>query len=171
MNKKNRQKIRILLFCFAIGIISWIVLSDNILTQLVIGPKLPGYASHAPAGQYIDLDWKILQEGRWKYGTKPIVNPQIAELSGKLVHLKGFMLPLHEAGLTSQFFVAGKPRGCYYCNPPGIAEIAQINTENGKKLNPTDWPVSIYGIFKVATGKPDDQMLYTVDNAVLVAER
>jgi len=141
------------------------------LVQLITGPKIPGYATSVPSGQYVDLDWKALQQAQWEYGTKPVVPQPVQALSGKLVHVKGFLLPLHQAGVSAQFFMAEKPRGCYFCNPPGVAEVAQINMANGKQLNPTDWPVSVYGTLKVATGAAEDQMLYTINDAVMVAGR
>ncbi|MEI6519386.1 MAG: DUF3299 domain-containing protein [bacterium] len=171
MNQKKRKRnILIAIGVIVLLLVIW-VMSDKDLMQLVIGPKLPGYSKHAPSGQYADIDWKNLQQGCWEYGKKPIVKPDIAQMSDKYVHVKGFMLPFHEAGPSSQFFIAGRPRGCYFCNPPGVAEIVQVNVANGKQLDLTDWPVSIYGTLKVATGKPDDKMLYIIDNAVVVAER
>lgn len=171
MNRKKRQR-NILIFIGALFLLLVIwVMSDNDLMQFIIGPKLSGYTKHAPVGKYSYIDWKTLQQGRWEYGGKPVVKSEIVEMSDTFVHVKGFMLPFHEAGPSSQFFIAGKPRGCYFCNPPGVAEIVGVNVANGQKLNLTDWPVSVYGTLKVATGKPDDKMLYIIDDAVVVAER
>lgn len=156
-----------------IGILCAIILfalaEGKTILLFINGPKIPGYATSAPAGKFIDLDWKAMQQGQWKYGNKPIVPQTVIALSQKQVHLKGFLLPLHTAGVSSQFFIACKPRGCYFCNPPGVAEVVQINMANGKQLDPTDWPVSVYGTLKVASGAPDDQMLYVINDAVMVA--
>jgi hypothetical protein len=167
----KRHKKRILFICILFALLIFWVMADKDLRQLVTGPTLPGYAKSAPAGQFTDIEWKILQQGRWKYGEKPVLIHQIVSLSGKPVHLKGFMLPFHEAGQSSQFFIAEKPRGCYFCNPPGEAEVVQVNIAGNKQLDLTDWPVSVYGILKVAEGKADDKILYLIDDVVIMAER
>lgn len=167
---KIKQK-RFIFFGVLILLVTIWVMADKDLRQFITGPDLPGYASGAPSGEYANLDWKLLQQGEWPYGKKPVINKQIMALSGKKVRLKGFMLPLHDAGPSSQFFIAEQPRGCYFCNPPGVAEVAQINIAGSKQINITDWPVSAYGILKIASGKPDEKMMYTIDEVVIVAQR
>jgi hypothetical protein len=172
MAKINKiQKKRFVFYGVLILVVAIWVMADKDLRQFITGPDLPGYALKAPSGEYTNLDWKMLQQGKWPYGKTPVINKQIIALSGKKVCLKGFMLPLHDAGPSSQFFIAEQPRGCYFCNPPGIAEVAQINIANNKQINITDWPVCAYGILKVAAGKPDDKMMYTIDDVVVTAQR
>lgn len=128
-----------------------------------------GYALHAPAGSFAPLEWKHLQEGQWNNKSKPVIANEVKRLDGQQVVLHGFLLPLHKPAAASQFFVAGRPRGCYFCNPPGVSEVAQVNVAGGKELPFTDLPVTIYGRLKVATGSPDDEMLYIIDDATLTA--
>jgi hypothetical protein len=87
------------------------------------------------------------------------------------VNLSGYLLPLHTPGVSSQFFIAEQPRGCYFCNPPGVAEVVQINIAGGKQLEPTDRPVQVYGTFKLASGAPSDSALYMINDATLVLAR
>jgi hypothetical protein len=61
--------------------------------------------------------------------------------------------------------------GCPFCYPPGPAEVAQVNVAGGRMLDDTDWPVHVYGRFKVASGAPTDSVLYTVDDAQLMVTR
>jgi hypothetical protein len=135
------------------------------------GPTPPGYASAAPPGERAELPWPSLYRGKWKEGQKPSVPDDIAPLAGKPARVKGFLLPLHEAAEGSQFFMAKSPGGCYFCSPPGVNEVAMINVKGGQKLPQTNLPVTVFGMFQHATGSPDEQSLYVVNNAVLAVLR
>lgn len=50
-----------------------------------------------------------------------------------------------------------------------FAEVVQINIANGKQVESTDWPVSVYGTLKVANDDLDDQVLYIINDVVMVA--
>jgi hypothetical protein len=131
------------------------------------GPTPPGYAAVAPPGEWAELPWPALFRGKWEQGQKPTVSDDLKPLAGKPARVRGFLLPLHEAAEGAQFFMAKSPGGCYFCNPPGVNEVVMINVKGGQKLPQTNLPVTAFGTFQHATGKPDDQSLYVMDNAVL----
>ena len=129
----------------------------------------PGYEEKPPSGQFQRLDWGALQAANWIYGHKPVLLDAVAALNGKPVTARGFLLPLHNPGRASQFFLSDKPGGCYFCNPPGVNSVVQLNLAGGKKLDICAASVDVYGTFHVATGAPTDRVLYWIDDAVLVA--
>jgi hypothetical protein len=149
-------------------IVVFLVMQSKSLLQALIAPPPPGYAKAAPPGQFTQLDFDVVQEGQWTYGTKPKVPKEVAALQGKPVVVRGFQLPLHNALKGSQFFIAEEPRGCYYCNPPGVAEVIMVNVAGDKQLAPEDWQVNVYGTFHIATGAPSDTVLYWIDDAQVV---
>ena len=131
----------------------------------------PGYASVAPQGDWHELAWANLYRGKWEQGHKPVLPDAVAAEVGKPVKLKGFLLPLHDAAESSEFFLAKSPGGCYFCNPPGVAEVVMVSIHGNHKLAPTDLPVNVYGKFSAATGGPDDQCLYVVKDATMAVAR
>ena len=149
-------------------IILGVVIGVLIIGYVALTPP-SGYAAHAPEGTFIPLPWKQLQAGKWEDKSKPVVVDAVKRLNGQQVKLKGFLLPLHVPAAAAQFFVAERPRGCYFCNPPGIAEVVEVNVRGGQVMPFTDLPVTIYGHLRVATGAPTDEMLYIIDDATLTA--
>jgi hypothetical protein len=141
------------------------------LLSALVPPDLPGYAKTPPTGDYAALSWPLIQQGKWQYGKPSTVDASLRQLEGREVNLSGYLLPLHTPGVSSQFFIAERPRGCYFCNPPGVAEVVQINIAGGRQLQPTDRAVQVYGIFKVASGAPTDSVLYTINDAALMMAR
>lgn len=134
-------------------------------------PHVQGYATAAPPGSYRPLDWDLLAQGDWARDSQPVMPESLRALDEKPVTLKGFALPLHDAGEADTLFLAKYPRGCYFCNPPGIAEIVIVKVADRKKVPLLNRPVCVYGTFQAATGSDDDEGLYTVTDAVLVIKR
>lgn len=167
----RQRKQRATLFSILAVLAVLIMVFGKMAVEYITGPKIPGYATAVPAGTFADLDWKVMLKGHWEYGEVPFIPASVQPLAGKPVRLKGFLLPLHKPGISSEFFLAPKPRGCYFCNPPGASEIAQINIAGGKELQPTSWPVTVFGTLKLATAEGSGQVLYTLDNVVMMAGR
>ncbi len=167
----RQRRIRAWILGIVIAVVLVGAAAGKEVLQLVFGPKLAGYLTEAPAGSFTALAWPVLHNGQWEYDTKPIVPQEVAALDGQQVSVHGFLLPLHESGASAQFFIAEKPRGCYFCNPPGIAEVVTINLAGGKALEMTDWPVTAYGTLHVATGAEGDAVLYRLEDVVLAVNR
>ena len=161
---ERRRRNRLILGIGAVVVV-FLGLQSRSLVQTVLAPVPPGYVKTPPPGQFEGLDWQSLQKAGWIPRQKPVVPEEVAALNGKPVTARGFQLPLHYAGKSAQFFLAAKPRGCYFCNPPGVSEVIEINVAGGKELSPSNWTVDVYGTFHVASGAPGDNVLYTIDNA------
>jgi hypothetical protein len=139
-----------------------------LMSPNIMHPRPPGYAAKAPAGHYVPIDWPKLQEGDWAYGHKPVLPEGVGDLQGKPVVSRGFLLPLHIPGRASQFFTSDQPRGCPFCNPPGVSQIIQVNLAGGTELMPVGGMVDIYGTFHIATGAKTDRVMYWIDNATVM---
>jgi len=168
MARANTRKTNLALL--ALPLLALLILGKPLINALTPG-NIPGYAKDPPSGNYAPLSWPLIQQGQWQYGQPPVVDYSLQQLDGRAVMLSGYLLPLHTPGVSSQFFIAEQPKGCYFCNPPGVAEVVQINVAGGKELQPTDRPVQVYGAFKVASGAPTDSVLYVINDATLMVAR
>lgn len=148
-----------------------LVIGGKCWLDVVNAPVPTGYLCAPPPGEYARPKWDDLRAGKWTYRHRPTVVKSVAELDGKPVRIDGYLLPLHVAGLSSQFFISQRPRGCYFCNPPGIAEVVQVNIKDKRLMDITDDYVHVFGRLKIATGAPTDQTLYAVDDAVMGVSR
>jgi hypothetical protein len=152
-----------------IGLFAYAVVQNYLHNGVVaVHPPPPGYTYRVPRGHYTELLWPDLRRTKWDGKTRPTALPSVSAQDGKLVRVKGFLLPLHEANASSEFFIGFKPAGCPFCNPQGPAELALVQVKGGKKLSVTDLPICAYGTLHMATGAPTDSALYTVKDAVLV---
>ncbi|MEI7834330.1 MAG: hypothetical protein WCJ56_14170 [bacterium] len=133
----------------------------------IFKPSFPGYADAVPAGNYTPLDWGQLALGDWPMNGKPLIPDPVKPLEGKQVVAKGFILPLHTTGEASEFFLAEKQVGCYFCNRPKISEVIKVKIAGGKNISPVDFPTRVFGTLHLA---PDDGTLYVIDDAVLMVK-
>lgn len=169
LERKRRKKMVGLI----VGVLV-VVMFGKSLAQTIVSSSKPlpdGYVGTPPPESYAEAKWDDLKKGKWNQKSKPRVADDIAALDGQRVHVKGFLLPLHTAGAASEFFIASSPGGCYFCNPPGVAEIVMARTKDDKKMEATQLPVDVYGTLKLATGAPDDQALYLIEHGVFVVRR
>jgi len=164
--QRRRRRDTIITLCVAAVIL--LALFGKSIVQAVVLPDMPGYAKVPPGGNFVPLDWKVMKKGKWESNASPTAPAELLAQNGKMVVLKGFLLPLHQGSESSEFYIAENPRGCFFCNPPGMAEIAHVLVAGGTKVAPIDWPVKVYGKFKVATGKGDEATLYAIDDATMV---
>lgn len=162
--QQRRARLKLILL-IAAGIVVFAALQSPALLHR----HPPGYEEKPPPGQFHGLNWSELQRANWVYGQTPMLPEGLLDLDGKPVTARGFLLPLHSPGRASQFFMSDKPGGCYFCSPPGVSSVIQLNLAGGKKLDMCTATVDVYGTFHVATGAPTDRVLYWIDDAVLVA--
>jgi hypothetical protein len=137
-----------------------------------IGRLMPfngeGYLRQPPPGNFATLDWQVLLQGTWPEDENPAFPAAVKPLKGKPVTVRGFLLPLHP-GRAPEFFIAPKPRGCYFCIQPGIAEVIKVNLKGGRVVDITDRPVEVYGTLHLAADSTyHEESLYGIDDAELV---
>lgn len=162
--RKRRARIKLLVSIAGLVAVFVLLQSESLLHRVP-----PGYLDKPPAGDFIALSWAELQRASWMPGHEPLVPKSVTELSGKAVKVRGFLLPLHSARRGSQFFLSNSPGGCYFCSPPGINSVIQLNLAGGKELDLISRAVGAYGVFHVATGAAGEHVLYWMDDVVLVA--
>jgi len=161
--QERRSRVKVILI--VVGVVgAFFALQSNALLHRLP----PGYAAEPPPGHWESLNWEQLHKGTWRYGHPPVLPAEVAALDGKPASVRGFLLPLHTPGKSSQFFISDRPRGCYFCNPPGVAEVIELNLAGGRELSLYGGVVTAYGIFHVATGAASDRVLYWMDEVVLV---
>jgi hypothetical protein len=124
----------------------------------------PAPAAHA----YLPLPWEQLHQGRWETNQPPAMPTAIAALSGRPVAISGYLLPLHGAEEAADLFLAQRPGGCFFCNPPGIADVVLVHVARGKKIPLVSNPVCVYGRFHAATKGGNDESLYEIHDATVV---
>jgi len=167
LTRQRRQRRDATLGIIGVLVLAGIFLGPALLHELIV-PDMPGYVKKAPAGVFTAIDWRNMLKATWPSNGHPIVPDVVKAQEGKMVMVHGFMLPLHKPGVSSEFFVAQKPRGCYFCNPPGVSEVVKVHIAGDKQIAPTDWPVKAFGKFHSASSAQDDVM-YTIDDATLMA--
>jgi hypothetical protein len=116
------------------------------------------------------LPWEQLRQGRWDMDKPPTIPASIAALSGHSVTISGYLLPLHGAEESADLFLAQRAGGCFFCNPPGIADVVLIHVAKGKQIPIVSNPVRVYGRFHSATDGGNDESLYIIQDATVVNE-
>ena len=134
----------------------------------------PGYQRHAPAGNYSMLDWGVMKQVQVNRGRKMNPPPVIAALGGKLVCIRGYIIPLNDNPLTEQRtakpFITEQPSRDLSRRPPVVISTVQAIVAGGQELQVITTPVTVYGTLNL-THDWNTGTLYTIDDAVLVPDR
>lgn len=149
--------------------ISAIVLAEPIKETLY---GLPGFSVKAPSGTYNELSWTKLGKANWEAGGIPEIPDNVKNYDGKNVQIAGFMYPMSEHYDNSErIYLAPKPSSCYFCTPPAVNEVIEVNTAKAKKVKVLDnRSIVIYGKFRVAKNA-DDAALYYIDDAEVMLKK
>ena len=122
------------------------------------------------AGQYDPLDWNYLLKGVVGPDKKSLIIPTLVKNEdGKNVMAEGFLLPLHTGTESNEFYIAPKPRGCYFCYPPGPSEVIKFAIAGGEKIRQTDYRVYVYG--KFVAGAENEGVMYKINDAFVTLWR
>ncbi len=135
------------------------------VAELFNGPS--GYVKHPPTGQYISVNWDELAKGELLRTGKAIVPPEVANLDGKIVRISGFSQPLHHATAGSTLFITPKPGSCYYCSPPSMNGVVEVDMARGRSVELIGDHLYAFGKLKIASST-SDHSLYTLQDAVLM---
>jgi hypothetical protein len=134
-----------------------------------------GAAACAQPGQgnkYGDsLAWTVLQSIRYTEDNirlvyKPVYNASILALEGKEIILPGYIVPLAETGLLSDFLFSYYPfQSCFFCGGAGPETVVRV-----KMLQPaiyTSQPVIISGTLRL-NRQGDEQLFYILEESKVV---
>lgn len=101
------------------------------------------------AGNYKEIDWRLLRQLDEKTGSKP---PELAGIDGKPIKIPGFVVPLDDddAGLT-EFLLVPSPQACIHVPPPPANQMIMIRMKSGTAPQRSWGPVWIKGQLNIAT--------------------
>lgn len=110
----------------------------------------------------IPIDWKTLRELDWRTGSR---TNQLAELSGKIVRLPGFVVPLEdEQQLVQEFLFVPTLQACIHVPPPPPNQMIYVVMNEGFKL---DWGYRAFwleGLLQIAEKEsPYGQVSYQME--------
>ena len=108
-----------------------------------------GAGGPALAGDYKEIDWRLLRQLDTATGNKP---PELASIDGKTVKIPGFVVPLDDddTGLT-EFLLVPSPQACIHVPPPPPNQMIMIRMKSGTAPQRSWGPVWVKGQINVAT--------------------
>jgi hypothetical protein len=87
-------------------------------------------------------------------GTTPIP-PDVKDLSGTTIRLRGFMIPMDQAESISQFALVPSLFACCYGQPPQIQHTIVVNCPKGKAVSYYPDEIVVQGKLTVEEKKDD----------------
>lgn len=170
MNKYQQRRKRAIFAGVIIGIAILSYVLAEPIKETFFG--IPGYVVSPPAGSFLSLPWVKLEAANWESGKKPIIPTEISTLAGKKVYISGFVYPMSEHYDSSErIYLAPKPSSCYFCTPPAVNQVIEVNTAGAKKIKVLDnRSIEIFGELRIAKNA-DDTALYYLDNAIVMLKK
>ncbi len=121
------------------------------------------------------INWKILstvktenttdKSGKYQVSI-PIFSPELKQLNGKEITLKGYIIPLQELRKHNYFVLSRYPYSlCYFCGGAGIETVVEVNSKEEIKF--TEDAIILRGIFKLNPNNPN-QLLYILNQAQII---
>jgi hypothetical protein len=108
-----------------------------------------------------DVSFKSKTEGKYKV-EYPVFGKQLQALDGKVIALRGYVLPV-EVSQPNQFIFSLYPySSCYFCGGAGPETVVEVNAKS--KIPYSSKPVTIRGKFRL-NERSYDQMMYILDEA------
>lgn len=93
----------------------------------------------------------------------PEFQDAVTQLEGKVITLKGFMMPLDQAAKQQHFILSANPvANCFYCLPGGPESLVEIKTD--KPIAFSYDPIEITGTLELLADDPMG-MYYRLTNA------
>ncbi|MCU0447193.1 MAG: hypothetical protein MUE85_20040 [Microscillaceae bacterium] len=110
-----------------------------------------------------DVSFKTKVEGKYKV-EYPVFGKQVQAINGKVISLRGYVLPV-EVSQPNQFIFSLYPySSCYFCGGAGLETVVEVNAKT--KIPYSSKPVTIRGKFRL-NERSYDQMMYILDEAEL----
>jgi hypothetical protein len=123
--------------------------------ELVMGPDRRPHPLPKP-GETLEMSIKEL--GNFEFdaenGTTPIP-PDVQNLSGSTIRLRGFMIPMDQAESISQFALVPSLFACCYGQPPQIQHTIVVNCPKGKAVSYYPDEIVVQGKLTVEEKKDD----------------
>ena len=88
------------------------------------------------------------------------VPADVQALDGMRIHLSGFMMPLQQSEMMTEFALVPSLTSCCYGQPPGVQHIVTVHCPKDAAARFVSEPVSVEGTLKVLVEREDN---YTVN--------
>lgn len=118
--------------------------------------------------------WKTLGKVTFKGGRDksvgydvqtPVFSPEVAALKGKVVTIKGYMIPMNES--NGYFALSMKPyQTCYFCGGAGIETVMEVYSK--KPIKNTATPITLRGKLKLNDYDVINHLIYILEEAEVV---
>jgi hypothetical protein len=117
--------------------------------------------------------WQVLAEVTFQHVKdpkgydieKPVFSKYLRSFNGKKVVLKGYMIPLSEAGGAGKFMLSSLPFNvCYFCGAAGPETVMEVETT--EKIKFTTKQIIMAGVLFLNDKDPDHHM-YILKSATL----
>ena len=120
----------------------------------------PGY--HSPQSPFKPLQerdgvvsWKLLSSVQTRLDKgrlAPVYPVEVKALSGKVVKVQGFMMPLEPGDKQTHFLLSSVPTTCAFCVPAGPEGLVEVRTKQAVRY--TLEPVMVEGALSVLSNDP-----------------
>lgn len=97
---------------------------------------------------------------------KPVFSPEVKELEGEEITIKGFIIPVEGYKSHTEFVFSAYPYNlCFFCGGAGPETVMEVYAD--EPIEYTAEPIVIKGV--LSTNSDDiNRLMYALENAVLV---
>lgn len=112
---------------------------------------------HVPPKPGEALSMGIKQLGNFDYDAEKggTIPADVKALSGHTIKLWGYMVPIREAKLVTEFALIPSPESCCFGQPPGVHHTVTVRLAAGSSAKVTVEPVVATGTLKVEEKRED----------------
>lgn len=109
---------------------------------------------------YKQLTYQKLAEYKYDWTVRNLPPPQIKALENQKFHIRGYMIPIEGGEYFTKFLLVNSVVECFFCQPPPVNQVVQVEVQNGKVSYIKDKIVDVYGSLKL--GQIDDPFIACV---------
>jgi len=97
---------------------------------------------------------------------KPLFSKYLKTFQGKKISLKGYVIPVNEAGGKGTFMLSLLPFNvCYFCGAAGPETVIEVDT--AQRIKFTTKPITMEGLLSLNDKDPDHH-IYVLKSATLI---
>ena len=98
----------------------------------------------------------------------PSLSPVVKAMEGKMIEVKGYIIPLTGKKEQSHFMLSKLPQNmCFFCGKAGPETAMQVFMKDGIKVPYCDDKIKLSGILRINENSVDN-LMYTLEQAVII---
>ena len=136
------------------------------ITLLIFFLTLPAFSGDSDTDGVAVTDWQVLGDVTMVEKDNlyvPDFGEDIKALDGKVISLKGYMMPLEQSKEQTNFILSANPiASCFFCGPDGASSLVEIQARKAVAFSYN--PVIITGTLELLEDDPMG-MFYRLVNA------